>query len=72
MPKLNSAAMKKILTEKKSVKLENGSSIELQASGVIWNGNILTDVKEVPSDDEINASERSTEIERARRAAMLR
>jgi len=48
-----SASMKAHLTKKKVVTLENGTQTEVQASGIIWGGKVITDPKDLPTDDQI-------------------
>jgi mRNA degradation ribonuclease J1/J2 len=53
-----SATMKAELKRKKTVVLPNGESVQIQAGGIIFNGNIITDPEQVPTDSEIDALNR--------------
>lgn len=48
------ATMKAHLAQKKRVPLPNGETVAIQASGIIFDGRVITDPAELPTDEEID------------------
>ena len=51
----NAATMKAHLAKKTNVSLPNGETVAVQSSGIIFNGQVLTKIEELPTDAEIDA-----------------